>query len=577
MPSRAVLARTVLLATFATLVVAGPAQAGLDVIQSGTGSIFIGDSYGDNDIYAMGLDPGPNNQVYFKDTGPGINTLHMSYSPPCHAGILLVECLGQIPDVFVSAGGGTDVVNMASAVIPLVLVGGAGPDDLMAGSGDDALIGNAGNDTLHAGTGNDTLADESGPGGSGGDDKMFGEAGNDTLDGGVLGAGINGATSGGGRDLLDGGFGIDSVDYSQRTGPLTITVDTSGPAKNDGEAGEQDDVRNVELVKGGSAGDSISTVSTNITIEGRGGNDTLNGGTGGDVLYGGSAVGTTGSGDDTLDGGKGADFLSGGDGLDTATYASRTNPVAVTLDNVANDGEAGEGDNVLSDVEHLVGGSAGDLLAGDEGANTLDGGPGNDLLTGNGGADAINGGAGDDTIQAVDGATDAITCGDGTDTVTADPYDNVAADCENVTRAALPVGAPGTDLPPVGTPPDGTPPVVIAPDTTGPILTLTTQPKASHRRSVSVRVTCPASEKPGCLFGTLTLKTAAKKPTTAAKGTFNLRGGASATISLRLTASARRALLKASTKKGIALTLTAAALDASGNTGTKTVAVRVHR
>ena len=48
---------------------------------------------------------------------------------------------------------------------------------------------------------------------------------------------------------------------------------------------------------------------------------------------------------------KGHFAITGGDGFDTVTYATRTNPVAVTLDDVNNDGEAGEADNVLDDVE----------------------------------------------------------------------------------------------------------------------------------------------------------------------------------------------------------------------------------
>ena len=39
-------------------------------------------------------------------------------------------------------------------------------------------------------------------------------------------------------------------------------------------------------------------------------------------------------------------ILNGGDGTDAATYGGRAAPVTVTLDNQANDGEAGEGDNV---------------------------------------------------------------------------------------------------------------------------------------------------------------------------------------------------------------------------------------
>ena len=39
-------------------------------------------------------------------------------------------------------------------------------------------------------------------------------------------------------------------------------------------------------------------------------------------------------------------FFNGGDGVDTATYAGVTDPVTVTLDNVASDGTMNEQDSV---------------------------------------------------------------------------------------------------------------------------------------------------------------------------------------------------------------------------------------
>src|SRR3712207_8156526 len=49
-------------------------------------------------------------------------------------------------------------------------------------------------------------------------------------------------------------------------------------------------------------------------------------------------------------------FRSGPDN-DTASYASRTTGVVVDLDNVADDGQAGEADNVQDDVENVIGGA----------------------------------------------------------------------------------------------------------------------------------------------------------------------------------------------------------------------------
>jgi Ca2+-binding RTX toxin-like protein len=67
-------------------------------------------------------------------------------------------------------------------------------------------------------------------------------------------------------------------------------------------------------------------------------------------------------------------------------------------------------------------------------AANLFGGAGNDTLTGGSGADSISGAAGNDTINARDRAKDSIRCGSGKDKVTADKNDQVARDCETVTR-----------------------------------------------------------------------------------------------------------------------------------------------
>src|SRR5215216_7254342 len=91
----------------------------------------------------------------------------------------------------------------------------------------------------------------------------------------------------------------------------------------------------------------------------------LRGGDGSDNLSG-------NGGSDTLDGQLGADNLTGGDGtgIDRVIYP-RFNAVTVTIDDVANDGELGEGDNVRSDNEQVEGSIAGDSLTGSDRDETL--------------------------------------------------------------------------------------------------------------------------------------------------------------------------------------------------------------
>ncbi len=71
-----------------------------------------------------------------------------------------------------------------------------------------------------------------------------------------------------------------------------------------------------------------------------------------------------GHGDDIFDSRvkDGADDYHGGPGRDTILYVGRTQPLTVQLDNIATDGEAGEFDNVRSNVEDIIGGSGADRL-----------------------------------------------------------------------------------------------------------------------------------------------------------------------------------------------------------------------
>ncbi|MFL5843509.1 MAG: calcium-binding protein [Solirubrobacteraceae bacterium] len=138
---------------------------------------------------------------------------------------------------------------------------------------------------------------------------------------------------------------------------------------------------------------------------------------GGDFFYGGAN-------DDTLLPSVGGDYYSGEAGFDTVDYSARSTPQMVTVgDGQANDGDAGEGDNV-NDAERLLGGSAADKITGGGEASRLVGNAGNDTLVGGSAADVLIGGAetgesgsGNDTLDGGRGADD-MRGGDGTDSVT---------------------------------------------------------------------------------------------------------------------------------------------------------------
>jgi len=89
-------------------------------------------------------------------------------------------------------------------------------------------------------------------------------------------------------------------------------------------------------------------------------------------------------------------------------------------------------------ADRLTGGPAADQLSGDDGDDTLTGGPGADVVIGGLGADELRGDAGDDDVRARDGIQDLVRCGDGADRVDADTLDEIAADCETVTRTPTP-------------------------------------------------------------------------------------------------------------------------------------------
>ena len=158
-------------------------------------------------------------------------------------------------------------------------------------------------------------------------------------------------------------------------------------------------------------------------------------------------------GDDTMldSDGTGADTYVGGDGYDTFDEKPPASAgVVVTLDDQANDGVVGEGNNVGADVEAVdtdfASGGGNDALTGNAAFNTLDGGAGNDTIDGGTGNDLLSGGPGDDAIRARDGYADVVTCGSGTDAAQVDTLDNVSSDCESVDRADA--GNANEDRPP---------------------------------------------------------------------------------------------------------------------------------
>src|SRR4051794_18899746 len=389
------------------------------------------------------------------------------------------------------------------------LMGGAGADALTGSAAANDIVGGGGGDALHGGAGRDILTGDAGY--IGGPFYTSGGDGDDTLDG---GDGADTLTGGGGGDELAAGDGSDTVSYEDHAWPYGPTVGTTGVdvtvgdagrddgSAADGPAGTRDHVAaDVESVKGSWAADTLTGDDGANLLDGGDGADTVRGGAGPDTLVGGTGGDTIegGDGDDTWlvlrtftsAATDGADSFSGGAGTDLADYSTRLGRLTGPPDGTADDGAAGEGDDVQSDVEDVTGGSAGDTITGSAGANhlsggpdggddTIDGGDGDDVISGgdgwssNGtvgdGRDTLRGGDGQDVVEAGGGAAGTPHCGPALDVAEADVATDFTTGCENINPKTV-IGA---------VQPGETAGTLTPPTTTSPVATAITSPNAGN-------------------------------------------------------------------------------------------------
>ena len=425
-------------------------DAGADTLDAGAGADTV-DGGADNDTVGAGA--GPDAIV----GDPGADTID---GGPDRDGISYLARTGPVTINLGAAtnglGAGEDqLTNVEDATGTLAadrIFGTDGPNVLIGDNGSDAPFETGGNDVLQGLGGNDVLQ------GNAGDDTLSGGAGLDQMSG---GAGEDGfLPADGQKDSIDGGAGRDLISYDAATAPVTVDL----VAQVGGVEGEQDQIVSVggvvggpfaDVLRGSDFDDPFATAAGNL-IAGGPGDDVISGRGGPDTLIG-------GPGKDELDGGAGSDRIDGGgEPNDIVNYSEKTNPIRVTLDGVANDGETGENDALIG-IENVWGGSVDDVIIGADNTNVLYGNAGNDQISslggrdkviGGPGTDAMNTGPGDDDVEALDSTADNITCGGPDDRLLVDPVDVLAADC--------PVPAPATTTPP--TPPAST---VIIPTALG--------------------------------------------------------------------------------------------------------------
>lgn len=254
------------------------------------------------------------------------------------------------------------------------LEGLAGNDFLWAGDGLDYLRGGPGDDTLDGSLGFD-LADYSGSLtaiiGSLVTKLVTGE-GTDTLVAieGFIGSplpdrltgddGFNWFVGMGGVDTIDGGDGLDVIDYYLATGAVVVDLAAKTVTGPDGS----DVFTNIEGASGTSYDDQLL------------GDDGAN----------------------RLRPRRGDDIVDGRGGFDTVDYSSGVSG-GVTVDLGAGTATGGGDDDTLISIEAVIGSGFGDTLYGSTAANRLEGGGGDDLLGGRGGQDTFDGGAGFDYVS----------------------------------------------------------------------------------------------------------------------------------------------------------------------------------
>jgi len=289
-------------------------------------------------------------------------------------------------------GAGIDTLIEFEAIV------GSAFDDVLTGNrGANLLLGGAGNDVLNGGVGIDTASYADAVAGvtvrlATSVRQMTGGAGADRLIAieNVVGSAFDDMLSGSaGANVLEGGAGIDTVDYARAGGGVHVNLAITG--------------------RQGTGGDGVDTLAGFEIINGSRFDDQLAGDAGHNVLTG-------NAGDDLLRGDLGNDVLSGGAGSDTISYAGLAAGVTVDLRLTSAQDTHGAGIDTLSSIESLVGTAQGDMLTGSVHANRIVGGAGDDVIDAGGGSasDTLDGGTGNDVLNGGAGA-DILTGGAGRD------------------------------------------------------------------------------------------------------------------------------------------------------------------
>ncbi|MBB4038644.1 Ca2+-binding RTX toxin-like protein [Microvirga flocculans] len=361
------------------------------------------------------------NYASYADSAAGVvvNGLNPSLNTGDAVGDVFVSIQGLIGSKFNDTLSGFDN--------SIALWGGDGADKLTGGEGSDTLDGGSGADSLNGGGGIDFVSyQSSGTGvtivlpkngdGTVGEDiftnieGLIGSNFNDVLTGNTSSNELRGmdgndilvgvGSSSGTSDTLNGGSGIDTVDYSAATTAVTVNLATG---KGSGSNTAGDVYVGIENVIGSQFGD---------TFVGNGATNAFYGGKGDDIYY-------VSAGDVVVEG------------------ASEGNDTVVTDANYA----------LGANLESLTGTGGGALiLTGNALSNTITGNAAGNWIDGGEGADTMIGGAGDD-FYVIDNAGDVIIDTEGNNKVLL----KTAYDLSKLPSSVIVSIADGINIPITGT------------------------------------------------------------------------------------------------------------------------------
>jgi Ca2+-binding RTX toxin-like protein len=433
-------------ANAATVFVGGVAEDTIrnieNLVGGSTDDMLIGDAEGNKFSGARGND--------WLKGGEGADTLDggedsdtADYSDKTAA--IAVTLNGSKPVMVTVDGVAEDLIakieNIVGGSGDDMITGDAAANTFRGGLGADVLDGGAGSDTADfsdktqsvvlalngaadavatvGGTAEDTVRNIENINGGSGNDQLTGDDAANTFRGGL------------GADLLDGGAGSDTADFSDKTASVVVTLAGSNPVTVFVGGVAEDTLRDIENVIGGSGNDVFAGDGFQNLFDGGAGNDTvdysasakgiavtLNGANDAKLIVGnaaedtlrnienvtGSAVADVltgdsqanvllgGGGGDILKGGGGQDTIDGGAGSDTADFRDKTAGIVLTLAGAANAiaTVGGLAEDTVRNIENIFGGAGADVLTGDGNSNTIRGGAGADRLDGGTGVDTVD-------------------------------------------------------------------------------------------------------------------------------------------------------------------------------------------